>query len=379
MTSTGLARVTDDTGLDPGRPQRLARLALVICLVGLGLWTVQSFVPALAWASILAIAVWPFYQRLRSRWPPGRHNILLPMLFTLAVAVLFGLPFVILAVQAGREAHDIIEWLKSASTSGIPVPDVVGHLPFGSDQVAAWWRGNLAGPLPTAEILKRVDRGSVIVLTRRFGFEVAHRFIIFFFMLMTFFFLMRDGESVVRDMLVASQKLFGARGERIMRQIVSSVHGTVDGLVLVGIGEGLIMGIAYHIAGVPHPTLLGGVTAIAAMIPFAVFIVFVLVALLLLAQGALVTAIVVGSLGTIIVLLADHLIRPALIGGATRLPFLWVLFGILGGVETWGVVGLFIGPALMAALILLWREFTEGEAPAAASAPPAIRAATPQP
>ena len=51
---------------------------------------------------------------------------------------------------------------------------------------------------------------------------------------------------------------------------------------------------------------------------------------------------------------------PALIGGTTRLPFLWVLLGILGGVETFGLLGLFLGPAVMAALVLLWREFTEG-------------------
>lgn len=346
---------------DPGRPQRLARLVLVITLVGLGVWTVKSFLPALAWAAILTIAFWPLYQRARRAWSPGRHDIVLPLLFTLGVAIMFGMPFVILAVQAGREGHDLLVWVQGLSTSGIPVPEFIGRLPFGSEQAAAWWRDNLASPLPTGEILKRVNRDSLMLLTRRFGIDVAHRFIIFFFMLMTLFFMLRDGESLVRDLLRASGRLFGARGERIMRQMVSSVHGTVDGLVLVGIGEGIIMGIAYHIGGVPHPTLLGGVTAVAAMIPFAVFVVFIIVGLLLLAQGSLMTAIVIVALGSVVVLLADHLIRPALIGGATRLPFLWVLFGILGGVETWGVVGLFIGPALMAALILLWREFLEGD------------------
>ncbi len=143
------------------------------------------------------------------------------------------------------------------------------------------------------------------------------------------------------------------------------MHGTVDGLVLVGLGEGVLMGIAYAIAGVPHPTLLGGLTAVAAMVPFVVTFVFIGVGLILLAQGSVVPAVVIVLLGTVVVLVADHLIRPALIGGATRLPFLWVLFGILGGVETWGIVGLFIGPALMAALILLWREFTEGSKPKA--------------
>jgi len=54
---------------------------------------------------------------------------------------------------------------------------------------------------------------------------------------------------------------------------------------------------------------------------------------------------------------ADHFVRPVLIGGATRLPFIWVLLSILGGVEGWGLVGLFLGPAVMAALVLLWREW----------------------
>ncbi len=55
---------------------------------------------------------------------------------------------------------------------------------------------------------------------------------------------------------------------------------------------------------------------------------------------------------------ADHFVRPVLIGGATKLPFIWVLLGILGGVEVWGLIGLFVGPAIMAALIMLWREWT---------------------
>jgi len=60
----------------------------------------------------------------------------------------------------------------------------------------------------------------------------------------------------------------------------------------------------------------------------------------------------------VVVFVADHFIRPVLIGGAIRLPFLWVLLGILGGLETFGILGLFLGPAIMAALISLWREWT---------------------
>ena len=98
------------------------------------------------------------------------------------------------------------------------------------------------------------------------------------------------------------------------------------------------------------------------MIPFAAPVIFGLAALLLAAQGSIVSAVVVVAIGLTVTFTADHFVRPILIGGATRLPFVWVLLGILGGVSVWGLIGLFVGPAIMAALILMWREYAgEGE------------------
>ena len=99
-------------------------------------------------------------------------------------------------------------------------------------------------------------------------------------------------------------------------------------------------------------------TAVAAMIPFCAVIAIALASVLVLAQGSTVAAIALFVFGMIVVFTSDHFVRPVLIGGATKLPFLWVLLGILGGVEAWGLLGLFVGPAIMAALILLWREWT---------------------
>ena len=144
-------------------------------------------------------------------------------------------------------------------------------------------------------------------------------------------------------------------------QIVAAIRGTVNGLVIVGLGEGVLLGIAYAVTGVPHPALLGALTAVAAMIPFGAPLVFGVAALLLVGQGSGVAAIVLVAIGMAVTFVADHFVRPILIGGATKLPFLWVLFGILGGVASWGLLGLFLGPAVMAALIMLWREWTSGE------------------
>ena len=82
-------------------------------------------------------------------------------------------------------------------------------------------------------------------------------------------------------------------------------------------------------------------------------------------MGSTVAGVAVFCFGVVVVFVADHAVRPVIIGGAARLPFLWVLLGILGGLETFGIVGLFLGPAVMAALISLWRDWTDIAAPAA--------------
>jgi len=344
---------------DTSRFQPLARIALALGLLVLGLWTLQEFMRALIWAGVLAIAIWPLYVRVRSRCWAATHSHIVPSAATLVVALVFVLPLGLLATQLGRESHSLIDWAVEAQRQGLPVPDAVSHLPVGSDAVRSWWQANLADPKNISELLGRVNREDVMSYSREFGVQIAHRTVLLTFTLVTMFFLFRDGETVTRQMEAASRRAFGPSGERLGRQIVASVHGTVNGLVLVGIGEGILLGIAYAIAGVPHPTLFGALTAIAAMIPFGAPVIFGIAALLLLAQGSVIAAAVLFGFGMAVAFVADHAIRPVLIGGATQLPFLWVLLGILGGVETFGLLGLFVGPAIMAALILLWREWTD--------------------
>ena len=116
------------------------------------------------------------------------------------------------------------------------------------------------------------------------------------------------------------------------------------------------MGLCYALLGFPTPTLTGFLTAFAAMIPFAVPFVFMIVSLIFLMAGQAVSALIVMLWGTLVMFLADHFVKPVLIGGAIQLPFLAVLFGILGGVETLGLLGLFMGPIILVLFITLCQE-----------------------
>jgi predicted PurR-regulated permease PerM len=343
------------------RRSAIARTILLAILALLGVWVVWSFVPALVWAVVIAVAIDPLVQRAERRFAAKPRPNLVAAGFTLAVALMVLVPLGIGIAQAAREAHDILLWIKEAREHGVPPPDALANLPFGGAELTAWWRANLSVPAAANHHFETLSHTMLGAQSRLIGVGLLHRVVIFGFTLLTLFFLIRDRDAIVDQVRVASGRLLGAQGERIGLQALASVRGTIDGLVLVGLGVGAIMAVVYFFLGVPHPILLGALTAIAAMIPFGAALAFVIAALLLLAEGSTGSAIAVVAIGMGLVFVADHFIRPALIGSATRLPFLWVLIGILGGVETLGLLGLFVGPATMAVLVMLWRELIESE------------------
>jgi len=343
----------------PGK--KIAKAVLVAAVVLLGLWILHDFIAALAWAAILWVATGPAYARIRHHYPRLERGAVLASLFTLTFALVVIVPLAIGIAEAARESSDAAAWLAQARTQGVPVPDWIRDLPVGARQATGWWQAHLATPGSSEMEISRLF-ALASAHSRTLGGELVHRAMIFGITLLALFFILKDQEILVPQVRIASAKLIGSTGERVAAQVVLSIRGTVNGLVFVGLGEGAIMALLYWIAGVPHPFLLGLLTAVAAMIPFGAVLMFAIAAFLLLIQGQLAWAIAIVVAGLVVVGIADHFVRPALIGGATRLPFLWVLLGILGGVATFGLLGLFVGPAVMAVLLLLWRELVLGRA-----------------
>ena len=344
-----------DTPTAMSKGQVTAGLIAAGLLLLAGLHTLGGFLPALVWAVVIAIAVWPLFHRMAKRWPRHRQG-LLPALVILTILLIFVIPLTLVAVPAATDAHSMAQWVQQVRTNGLPPPPFLQNLPEGQ-KLTELWRSRIGEPGAISDLTTHAMQGGLLQFGRHFGAEALHRVVLLGFMLLALFFLLRDADGVVDQLRVASRRTFGPAGEDVARQMILSIHGTVNGLVLVGLGEGVIIGIAYMIAGVPHATLFALFTALLAMIPFGAGIAIAVAAVALLAVNKVIAAVVVVVFGLMVTFVADHFIRPVLIGGATKLPFVWVLFGILGGVEAWGLVGLFIGPAVLAALILLWREW----------------------
>jgi predicted PurR-regulated permease PerM len=347
--------------MDRSSLQLVGRIVLVTVLVGLAVWLLWRFLPALAWAAVLAIATWPIRQWLIDK---GMRAPTAAISLTGLVGILIVAPLLVLAVQMAREAVVIVHGVHELRESGLGTPDWVPQLPFIGGYAASWWADNLADPDAAKELLGRAESMGLVQWSRSFGSELISRLVILIFTLLALFFAYRDGPRIIEQTRIVADRLFGPSGEHLGKEAVVAVRATVNGLVLVGLAEGAILGLAYLIAGVSHPILFGFATALLATVPFGAPIVYVIACLTLIAQSRLVAAILLFLIASAIVFIADHFVRPALIGMSTRLPFLWVLLGIFGGLESFGLVGLFLGPAIMAAALAIWREGAEpAEAP----------------
>jgi len=151
--------------------------------------------------------------------------------------------------------------------------------------------------------------------------------------------------------------VIGPRIHHYLATISDTTRAVVYGIGLTAIAQALLAGVSYFVADVPNPMLLTIITFMLALIPFGPPISYTAVSLWLFSQGQTIEAIGVMAWGVRVVSTADNVIRPLVISGATQIPFLLIMFGVLGGIASFGLVGLFIGPVILAVLLAIWREW----------------------
>jgi predicted PurR-regulated permease PerM len=341
---------TDVAPFYRGGPQRLARVALAIALALLATWMLWGFLPALAWAGVLAIATWPLYNRCHPYI--GRTWTAAVLVLGLAVGLL--VPVYLFGAESVREAAAALEWLQSLKSNHAATPDWVLKIPLVGAYLSGWLKTFIsAWP---RELSAGPNIGTIAEWGHLLGAQLISRFLTVVVALAILFCIYRDGDTFLGQASTVIDKLFGRAVQRLAMNMTSTVRETVNGSLLIALGEGIVFGIAYAICGLPHPALLGALTGVLAIVPFGAPVVIGIAALILFIQSSPIAAIGLVISGLLVIGAADHVLRPFLIGGAARLPFIWILLGIFGGTSAFGLVGLFLGPAIVAAIIALWRD-----------------------
>lgn len=337
---------------------RLVVRSLLLLFLLVGAYFFSGFlIPGLA-ALIIGFASWPLYERwLRlcgGRTTLAASGALIIIVVGLIVPAAFGLSYAI------KEAGNFIRWLLEANRDGLAVPAWIAALPLFGERLGGYWQEHLGEPLAIGQWVQLISGehlGNIYRVALSTTGNVFHLALTLLFMLIILFFIYKDGKHIVRQLDILGARMLPEHWFRFSRVVPATINATVVGMGLIAIGEAIVLGIAYWIAGVPSPALLGLITGFMALIPGGAPLSFTLVSLYLVFSGKVVAGIGLFLWGAIELFIVDKTLRPRLVGGPVKLPFLPTFMGLIGGVQTMGIVGLFVGPVLMALLVAMWREW----------------------
>jgi predicted PurR-regulated permease PerM len=336
--------------------RRVLVAALILGIVLLTFSVLQPFIVPLIWGGILAYVSWPLQQRIE-RMVRNRAG-LAALLTTLIVTLIIVVPLVWLILMVRVEAVDAYARVQTFLASKPALPPALRDLPW----VGAWADDMLrqlsADPTAIKEQLVLTLEQSSVEMSKLIG-GVGRNVAKLFFAVLSMFFLLRDGPRLMREARAILTGILGPRVHDYLDAIGSTTQAVVYALVLGAIAQGTVAGIGYFFTGVEAPVLMGALTVLTALIPFGAPLVWGSLALWKLVTGDLVHGVILLAWGLLVVSWVDNLVRPMVISNATRMPFLLVVFGVLGGVLAFGLVGLFIGPVLLAVSLAIWREWLE--------------------
>ena len=334
-------------------------LSVVALLVlGLAIIITWPFLKPVAFAIILAVVFYPVHERMLRA--TRQRNGLSALFSTLLVLVLFGVPSFIITTLAANEAVTAAHYLsrRSAEEGGVAMFATKLAAPL-LHYIGRWV--DLSKYDFYTIVSANAQRVSVTMVG--FGADVLGNLAKFAIdSLITFvilFFLFREGKELA-DRTGRLMPLSPAQVARLYRNVSDTIIANVYGILSVGVAQGLLTGIAMKIVGMPSSLLLGLGAGFASIIPVVgSSLVWAPVAIYLLFSGLIWQGVFLVIWGVVVVSSADNIIRPWVVGGRVELHPMVLLFFILGGVEAFGFIGLFLGPvvaSVLAALFAILRE-----------------------
>jgi predicted PurR-regulated permease PerM len=348
-----------DRSLDVARTT-LQLLALGTLIAG-SFWILRPFLVALTWATTIAVATWPLLLHAQARLGGKRSLAVAAMTITLLLILVVPLYFAIDTIV--ENARQIADWSKSLAMLAVaPPPAWVGALPLVGSRLAARWQQLAAGgPEEISARLSPVVQTIALWFVGQVG-SIGLLLVQFLLTVIIAAILYANGETAARSADRFARRLAGPRGEKMVHLAAQAIRAVALGVVVTAVLQSGLAGIGLAIAGVPFVTILTALMFILAIAQVGAGPVLIGAAIWVYAKsgavwgtGFLVWAIFCGTF--------DNFLRPLLIRHGADLPLLLVFAGVIGGLIAFGVIGLFIGPVVLAvAYTLLVDWVSEDEA-----------------
>jgi predicted PurR-regulated permease PerM len=344
---------------DTALPWDITRILFAVVAIGgliaASFWVLKPFLPAVIWAVMIVVATWPEMRRVE-RQLGGRRSVAVAVMTAAMVAIILG-PIALAVTALIDRADEIAGWTKSLTHLSVPqAPSWVRDIPLVGVRITTWWNG--IASTPPQELAANITPHLAVIggwLLGQAGSFVA----LFVQLLLTLAIsavLYAKGEAAAEWVLTFARRLAGVDGERAARLSGQAIRAIALGIVVTALVQSLVGGLGLVVAGVPHAVVLTAAMFLLGIAQIGAMPVMVGAVIWLFWQDQTLwgTVMVVWSVitGTL-----DNFIRPILIKKGADLPLLLVFAGVLGGLLAFGIIGLFVGPVVLAVsytLLMAW-------------------------
>lgn len=330
---------------------------LLASLLVLSYMVLREFLLSLIWAFIITYVTWPAYRWLRRQLKGNK--MLSALLMTLVIATFIFLVVFWLIALLQEELKTAYQSLSvHLSQDNLQLPGFIEHIPGLGDYLQDGIMRFNTDRASIAEQFANTAQHWLGDVTTFLG-NVGDNLVKLAIVLVTVFFCFRDGEGAVRQLHQGLIRFLGKHQHVYLQAAGHTTKAVVFGMVLAALGQGILSGLGFSVAGVQAPVLFGALAALFSLMPMGASLVWLPIAIVLIFMDELWAGIGLMLWGVLVVSTVDNVIRPLAISGASRVPFLIVLFGVFGGLSTFGVVGIFLGPVILAVLQTVWQEWLE--------------------
>ena len=328
----------------------LARTTLgvlfIVAMIAASLWIMRPFLAPVIWATMIVVATWPLMLKIEAAF--GRRRLPAVAAITIAMLLVFVLPFWTAVSTIVEYSDEMVQWAKALKEITIPQPpDWVAGLPLVGDKIAATWK-EYAAQSPEALALKlgpyvgralqwlAAEAGGVGALIVQFLLTIIIAAVMY-----------SGGEAAARTVLKFGGRLGGPRGEEAVVLASQAIRGVALGVVVTALAQSLLGGLGLAVAGVPFAGVLTAVMLMLCLAQLGPMLVLVPATVWVYWSGdnlwgtlLLVWTLFVGTL--------DNFLRPYLIKQGADLPLLLIFAGVIGGLVSLGLLGIFVGPVVLA-------------------------------
>ena len=345
---------TSESALYRGLLDTLIRFGMVAALVAACYEVFSPFLYLMIWSLILAINFYPLQRMLKGRL--GGKDGRTATLIVLTALILLVLPICFLGVSLTESAESAVDWVRGGTFHISPPPESVAAWPLVGKKLYGFWEQAATDLTGLAQKLAPQLRDvSITLLGKLAGFGLG--LMMFLVALIIAGVIMAFGESGSRSSLEIAERVFGSgQGANVTKLCTATIRAVAQGVIGIAFIQMLLVGIGFVLMGVPGAGLLAlAVLLLAIMQLPASLITFPVIIFVFATQGASLATIVF-AIYVFIAGLVDNVLKPLLLGRGVDVPMAVILVGSLGGMATMGILGLFIGPVVLAVgYQLFWR------------------------